>query len=168
MGSLNTQLLKAAQEIVPSGSTLEIATFEHLPFYNQDLEQDKCPDSVSKLRRRVIESDGIIWACPEYNHSVPGGLKNAIDWLSRPAFRSPLAHKHNAIISAAGSPVGGARAQAHLKLILDSTLALLFPHHEMLVGDASSKFDTEGKLTDRTTRDRLQKFLSEFVGWIER
>jgi len=134
-----------------------------LPFYSMDLSGDNRPPVVTDLIDAVTACDGLIVVTPEYNHSVPAVLKNAIDWASRPAFESSLKSKPVAIITQAESPVGGARVQAHLKLIFDSTLSRMQPAHEMMITGISSKFDEQQRLTDDTTRRRLNRHLQHFV-----
>lgn len=139
-----------------------------LPFYSPTLDGSEKPVSVAELLRQVASADGIIFCTPEYNHSVPAVLKNAIDWVSRPAFQSVLKDKPVTIITQANSPVGGARAQAHLKLIMDSTLSRIHPCHEMMVTAIDEKVDAQGNLTDAKTRERLARHLQDFIRFIDR
>lgn len=136
-----------------------------LPFYNEDLNPDK-PQEVIHLLAAVNACDGIIVCTPEYNHSIPAVLKNAIDWASRPAFKSPLKHKPVSIITQAPSPVGGARAQAHLKLVFDSTLCHLHPCHEMMIPQVDQIFDGHMKLVDNKVQQRLARHLDSFINYI--
>lgn len=129
--SIHTSLLKEIGKYLPEGTSFVFASID-LPLYNEEIDNTVdashiTPDSVLQFKQHIIEADSLFIASPEYNHSVSGPLKNAIDWASRPAFDSPLKHKPIAIISAAPSPVGGARGQAHLKTILTSTLSEVFP-----------------------------------------
>lgn len=141
---------------------------DHLPFYSEDLGGDNKPELVVAFLQQVQESDALIVCSPEYNHSIPAVLKNAIDWASRPAFKSPLKDKPVTIITQAQSPVGGARAQAHIKLVLDSTLSPVHPAHEMMVTEVKDKFDAQMQLADAKTRLRLQRHIGDFLGWMGR
>lgn len=140
----------------------EIPRLDELPFYSEDLSADK-PDSVLKLLEQVKVCNGIVVSTPEYNHSIPGVLKNAIDWISRPAFDSVLKDKPITIITQANSPVGGARAQAHIKLIFDSTLSVIYPSHEMMITGIDKAIDTHGSISDVSVRNRLERHFSGFV-----
>lgn len=139
---------------------------ESLPFYSKDLSTDK-PAAVKALLEATTACDGIVCITPEYNHSVPAVLKNAIDWASRPAFNSPLKGKPVTIISQAETPVGGARVQAHLKLVFDATLSDIFPAHEMMITGVSKVLDDNGNIVDPDTRRRLHRHLDEFLQFAE-
>jgi chromate reductase len=139
---------------------------DKLPFYNPELDTDNKPASVRELLQQVAHSDGIVVCTPEYNHSIPAVLKNAIDWASRPAFKSPLKDKPVTIVTQAQSPVGGARAQAHIKLVFDSTLSPIHPCHEMMITGVKDIFDAQMQLTDAKTRERLQRHIDDFLGWM--
>ncbi len=166
-GSYNTALLMAAMENLPGKARMEIFTCEGIPLYNPDLDGEEKPAPVSRLRDAVTESDAVLFATPEYNHSIPGVLKNTIDWLSRPGFKSPMAGKPAGMVSASKSFLGGARAQEHLKQILDSLLSPLFPSTECLVGTAPEKFDGNGTLVDKNTLMFLRKYLEGFENWVD-
>ncbi len=146
---------------------VECPLLDCLPFYSIDLEQDK-PEKVRLFLESVHQADGIICITPEYNHSVPAVLKNAIDWASRPAFHSPLKDKPVTIISQADSPVGGARVQAHLKLVFDATLSVLFPSHEMMLTPVSKIINQEGHLIDQDAVRRMTRHLDEFVRFLKK
>ena len=137
-----------------------------LPFYTEYAPGER-PAVIDHFIAQVARVDGIIICTPEYNHSVPAVLKNAIDWASRPAFHSGLRDKPVSLITQAGSPVGGARAQAHLKLILDSTLSRIHPCHEMMIADVGAKFDHDMMLTDERTRHRLVRHVEDFLGFVQ-
>ncbi len=139
---------------------------DNLPFYSEDLNPDK-PDSVLNLINQVGACDGIIVCSPEYNHSVPAVLKNAIDWVSRPAFNSVLKDKSVTIITQARSSVGGARAQAHLKLIFDSTISKIYPSHEMMISDVENVVDSDGLISDLKVKKRLERHVSGFFEFAE-
>jgi len=137
-----------------------------LPFYCEEISADK-PQTVLDFLAAVEEADAIVVCSPEYNHSIPAVLKNAIDWASRPAFKSVLKDKPVTVITQANSPVGGARAQAHIKLVFDSTLSRIHPCHEMMIAGVDEKVDAEGILKDDKTAERLRRHLQDFIGYIE-
>src|SRR5579883_1519371 len=145
-GSYNILLLKTALSLVPEGVTTETADIGELPLYNFDVEQPSHPDSVIAFKSVLAKADAFVIATPEYNYSMPGGLKNAIDWASRPPNLSPLFGKPLAIMSASTSLLGGARAQYHLR----QTCVFLDMHPlnrpEVMVSKAQEKFDAEGNL----------------------
>ncbi|GAB6147354.1 NADPH-dependent FMN reductase [Desulfocicer niacini] len=166
-GSYNTALLRAAEQILPAGVEMEIFTCDGIPLYNSDVDVAEKPPAVKRLRDAISNCDGVLFATPEYNHSIPGVLKNTIDWISRPGFKSPMAGKPSAVISASKGFLGGARAQENLKLVLDSLLSPLYPSTECLVGSAQEKFDTHGTLIDERVQERVQKYVEGFLGWIK-
>lgn len=143
-----------------------LAAIDALPFYSEDLAGPNKPNVVQDFLEQVSKADGIICCTPEYNHSIPAVLKNAIDWASRPAFNSPLKDMPVTIITQAVSPVGGARAQAHLKLVLDSTLSRVHLCHEMMVTGVDQKFGHDLELTDDKTLERIRRHLSSFIDFI--
>jgi len=166
--SFNTALLRAAQELMPEGMGMEIYDLAPIPMYDQDLVKDgKFPEPVEAMRRKMTESDGLMIATPEYNFSVPGVLKNALDWASRPP-DSPLEGKPAAIMGATSGNFGTVRAQMHLRQVLlySNTHTLRKP--EVLVMNAAEKFDGNGRLVDETTRDFLRQMLEAYQEWIER
>ena len=137
-----------------------------LPFYSEDLAGIHKPKVVQDFLEQVSKADGIVCCTPEYNHSIPAVLKNAIDWASRPAFNSPLKDLPVTIVTQAVSPVGGARAQAHLKLVLDSTLSRVHLCHEMMVTGVDQKFDENLELVDDKTSERIRRHLASFIEFI--
>lgn len=166
--SLNRALLEAAGELLPAGVTLVLEDLRELPLYDGDLDDDASrPASVVALKQRVTEADAVLIATPEYNYGVPGVLKNAIDWASRPGYRSPFRDKPVAILSASPSPVGGARVQGQLKQVLLGMAAEVFPYPEFLVGGAHQKI-VDGRLIDENTRAHLRDMLAALVAWVER
>lgn len=150
------------------GLHIEIVTLGDIPMYDADLDVEGGPAPVRAFKERVAAAHGLILATPEYNYGIPGVLKNALDWASRPAYRSVLAHKPVAIVGASGSSVGTARAQGQLKQVLLGTLSEVFPHPEVLVGSASQRFDSEGRLVDEGTRNVLGAFLEAYAAWLRR
>jgi chromate reductase, NAD(P)H dehydrogenase (quinone) len=167
-GSLNRALLRAAQELAPDRLRIDIHDIAPIPLYNQDVESEHVPDAVTALRAAVREADGLLIATPEYNHGVPGVLKNTIDWLSRPPRGSALDGKPAAIVGASPGMTGTARAQTQLRQAFGftNTYAMLQP--EILVARARDKFDESGHLTDEPTRMYLASFLKSFSEWIAR
>ncbi|WP_394240965.1 NADPH-dependent FMN reductase [Vibrio astriarenae] len=137
-----------------------------LPFYCEDLAKDK-PERILKLIRDVETADGIVVCSPEYNHSIPAVVKNAIDWVSRPAFNSCLKGKPVTIITQANSPVGGARAQAHFKLVFDSTISMIHPVHEMMITGIDKVLDSNLEIVDAKVEERLKRHMMSFVEFID-
>ena len=166
--SSNTGLLRALAEMAPSHVTIEIATLHGIPLFNEDDEAaNGKPQAVKTLDQKIRAADGIVIACPEYNFSVPGVLKNATDWLSRGG--SPFRWKRVGIIGAGGGEfVGTARAQYHLRQNLQALQAIAMPRPEVFVNHNEDKFDTDGALTDAETRRYLAKWLEAFLEWVEK
>lgn len=162
--SYNTRLLRAAGEL-EGGITLTVYDYSDVPLYSEDLEGAGRPPSVTNFLAAIHGADALLIATPEYNHSISGVLKNALDWASRPAFESVLTGKPAGILSASMSPVGGARAQQHLKAILAATLTPVYPANEFLLGGAHEAFDEHGVLTDATARRRLNRYVSGLATW---
>ena len=167
-GSFNTALLKAAENFLHSDIQFEIGNIGKIPLYNEDIDEDITPEKVTLLISEIESADAILFSTPEYNHCIPGVLKNAIDWVSRPAFESSLKFKPCGILSASKSSVGGARAQASLKNILSSTLSPVFPSIEYLLLNAHETFNSEAELTDPTATRRLERYVNGFIEWAER
>jgi chromate reductase, NAD(P)H dehydrogenase (quinone) len=160
--SYNRALLRAAQELAPDG--MEVRIFDRmadLPPFNDDVEAEGDPEPVQALKRAIGEADALLVATPEYNHGVPGVLKNAIDWASRPPRGSVLSGKPAAILGASPGATGTARAQSQLRqaFVFTQTPAVLQP--EILVFRAHEKFDAEGRLTDEKTREFIGRLLRE-------
>lgn len=166
LGSYNTALLEAARRHFPAGTNYVVRLIRDIPVYDPALDGETKPHPVEELRAAVLAADAVLIATPEYNYSLPGGLKNAIDWISRPGFKSPLAHQPVGVLSASRGQAGGARAQAHLKQILLSTLSAIYPAPEFAVGDAASKFDADGRLTDVATDEKLARYIGGFADWV--
>jgi chromate reductase, NAD(P)H dehydrogenase (quinone) len=166
-GSFNTALLRAAVELAPPSLTIEVAEIRDLQLYDADVEHAGLPPAVVALRERVAAADALLLATPEYNYSLSGALKNAIDWISRPP-QQPFDGKPLGIVGASGGPSGTLRAQYHLRQIAVFVNLLAMARPELFVRDAPHKFDAAGRLTDEPTRQQLQKFLVAFAGWIEK
>jgi chromate reductase len=154
-GSYNRALLRAATELAPSALHIVIHELDGIPLYNGDVEAAGAPSSVVELRDAIRTAEGLLIATPEYNHGVPGVLKNTIDWLSRPPRDSALNGKVAAVMGASPGVTGTARGQSQLRqaFVFTNTYAPLQP--EVLVGRAHEKFDADGRLVHQPTRDFL-------------
>ena len=142
--SFSTGILTILSERVKPSIDLKVATLEQIPFYNEDLDIGPGPQAVSDLKRRITKSDGVVIATPEYNHGVPGVLKNALDWLSRPVFESCLKNKPVSLISSSKAFTGGVRAQYQLRETLISMHAHLVMGPEVVVGNVHRNFTDDG------------------------
>ena len=154
--SYNALLLQAAMELAPQGMRIRTASVD-LPLFNEDIEQDK-PESVVQLRSQIASADAVLIVTPEYNYSVPGVLKNAIDWVSRPPDQ-PFNMKPVAIMGASPGRIGTARAQYHLRQIMVCLNAAVLNKPEVMVGGVMKLFDDNGRLTDDSTREHVAKLL---------
>jgi chromate reductase len=166
-GSYNRALLRAAGELLPEHTTLESFDLEGIPPFNQDQEGTP-PDRVRELKGKIRAADSILIVTPEYNYSIPGVLKNAIDWASRPYGDNSLGGKPVAIMSASTGMLGGARAQYHLR----QSFVFLDMHPvnrpEVFVTFAGQKFDQEGRLIDEQTRKFIGELLKALVASTKR
>ena len=167
-GSYNTAALRTAIELAPAGMTIETADISEIPPYNDDVRQEQgYPPVVETFRSQLAQADAVLFVTPEYNYSVPGVLKNAIDWASRPPSQ-PFDGKPVAIMGASGGLLGTARAQYHLRQMLIFLNAYPVNRPEVFIGQASQKFDEAGRLTDETARDLIRKLLEALAGWTRR
>jgi chromate reductase len=166
-GSYNTALLHACRELLPADTTLEVASLEGVPLYNEDVRAVGYPPPVQSLRELIGKADGVLIATPEYNYSVPGVLKNAIDWASRPPDQ-PFDGKPVAIMGASPSGLGTARAQYHLRQCFVFLDSCVLNRPEVMIAKAHERFDAGGKLSDEPTRKQVAKQLEAFVHWIAR
>src|SRR5208337_2081020 len=166
-GSFNKALLRAALELLPEDAELEVFDLEGIPFYNQDLE-NRPAERVKDFKAKIRAADAIVIATPEYNYSIPGVLKNAIDCASRPHGDNAFAHKPVAIMGASPGMIGTARAQYHLRqcFVFLSCFALNQP--EVMVSFAQEKIDKDGKVTDQKTRELIKQLLENLVAWTRR
>lgn len=167
-GSFNRALLNAARELAPERMTIEPMEIAGLPFYNADVEAEGDPSAVVEFKAAIRAADGVLIATPEYNEGLPGLLTNAIDWASRLPGSAPLTGKPVAMMGASPSPVGTARAQAHLRQMLGHTHARVLPPPELLVAAAHERFDAGLRLTHEGSRRVLAGLLERFARWIER
>lgn len=163
-GSYNMAALRTAIELKPTGMIVTVADISQIPLYNEDVRAQGFPAPVETLRRQIAEADALLFACPEYNYSMSGVLKNAIDWASRPPDQ-PFAGKPCAILGAAAGMAGSARAQGDLR----RSMVFLDMHPlnkpEVLIGQAQTKFDDEGKLTDEAARGFIRDMMTALERW---
>ena len=167
-GSYNRGLIRAAVEVAPAGTSVVPYDLAEIPMFNADIEAGGDPPAVADFKRAIAAADALLIATPEYNHCVPGVLKNAIDWASRPARQSALTGKPVAIMGASTSPGGTARAQAHLRDGLAYTNGFVLPLPEVLVGLAREKFDEAGDLTDDDAVGEVRDLLVALAAWTGR
>ncbi|MGI8843706.1 MAG: NADPH-dependent FMN reductase [Gemmatimonadaceae bacterium] len=168
-GSWNRKLLTESVELAPPAIAIVPFDLVSIPLYDGDLDSDeRRPEPVQRLKDAVSEASGVLFVSPEYNHSVPGVLQNTIDWISRPANKSPLAGKPVGLMGASRGLVGTARMQQVLKLTLLSTLARVMPHPGVAVSRVHEKFDESGRITDVATRDFVAAYLAQFAEWISK
>ena len=160
--SYNLLALRAAQQMVPHGAVLELIDLRGIPVFNQDKEKTP-PAPVLELKRRVQVADGILFATPEYNYSIPGGLKNAIDWISRPYGESAWRGKPTAVMGASIGGGGTTHAQVHLRQVLVGLNMQLVTEVDVMIGNATQRFDEDGKLTDAPTRQSIARLLEALV-----
>ncbi len=166
-GSYNKALLRAAAELLPKEAKLEIFDLEGIPPFNQELES-RVPEKVKEFKAKIRAANAILIATPEHNYSVPGVLKNAIDWASRPHGDNSFEGKPAAIMSASTGMLGGARAQYHLRQIFVFLDMYPVNRPEVFVNFAGQKIDEQGKLTDETARNIIKQLLEALVALSER
>jgi chromate reductase len=167
--SYNRALLEEAARLAPEGVTIEVFDrLDEIPPFNEDVEREGYPEPVRALQRAIEEANALLVATPEYNYSVPGVLKNAIDWASRPAGQSPLEGKPTAVMGASPGMGGTARAQLALRDSFVFTKTPVVPGPEVLVARAPERFDEEGRLTDEPTREFVTDLLDRLVDYAQR
>lgn len=169
-GSYNAMVAEALPELAPDEMSIRLApSFEDFPLYNADIQNSSgFPAPVMEFADAIRAADGIIVVSPEYNFSIPGGLKNALDWVSR-VDEQPFANKPVAIQSASPSPLGGGRVQYHLRQLMVFLDALVLNKPEIFVSDVAGKVDeTTGELTDETTKKFLRQQLEAFAAFIRK
>jgi chromate reductase len=165
--SYNRGALLAAKQLVPEGVTLDIFELDGIPGFNQDEEQNP-PAKVVELKKRIRAADALLIVTPEYNYSVPGVLKNAIDWASRPYGDSAWTGKPAAIMGASAGTIGTARAQYHLRQIFVTLNVFPINQPEVMIGNAAERFDAQGNLTDESTKKYIRQLLQNLVEWTRR
>jgi chromate reductase len=164
--SYNKMLLRTVQKLFPSDMEMEIIELPDIPIYNYDIQASQgFPQSIIEIDEKIKNSDAVLFATPEYNYGIPGGLKNFIDWLSRleskPFFGKPMS-----MLGATTGMGGTIRAQANLRTVALFIETNVMPKPEIYVTKAANKFDTEGNLTDEATIKILQKYIERFKKWI--
>src|SRR5208283_757497 len=162
--SYNRAALRAAQELVPPGVRLEIFDLEGIPPFNQD-EEGPPPERVGQFKQRIRAADAILMVTPEYNYSIPGVLKNAIDWASRPYGDNAWKGKPVAVMGASMGTLGSSRAQYHLRQVFVFIDMLPLNNPEVMISNASQKFDEAGHLIDEDTKKHIRALLEALVSW---
>jgi len=164
-GSFNSAALRAAQALAPAGMTISTYDIGGIPLYNEDMrEGGSFPAPVQAFRAAIKAADALLVVTPEYNYSIPGVLKNAIDWASRPP-EQPFDGKPVAIMGASPGALGTARAQYHLRQVFVFLNAHLLNKPEVMIGGAANRFDTDGNLTDEATRNFVRAQLESLRDW---
>lgn len=165
--SYNLMALRAAQKLAPPGMHLTIADLSGIPLFNHDDRAQGEPVTVQRLKAKVREADAVLFACPEYNYSIPGVLKNAIDWLSLPP-EPPFDGKPVAIMGASAGALGTSRAQYHLRQVLVFLNTLTVARPEVFIASAHTKFNEAGELVDPSTGDHIAGLLRALQALRER
>jgi NAD(P)H-dependent FMN reductase len=162
-------LLRAAAESVPDGSTVEIASIRGIPLYDADLEAESIPEPVQELKAKIVAADALLLVTPEYNNSIPGVMKNAVDWLSRPPADVPRVFGGRPIGLMGATPgVGGTSlAQAAWLPVLRTLGTSPWFGGRLMVANAAQTFDADGKLIDDMIRGRLLSFMKGFVAYAD-
>jgi chromate reductase len=163
-GSYNKALVRAAVEVAPETVTIETFDLEGIPPFNQDLENSP-PPKVIEFKEKIKQADALLIATPEYNYSVPGVLKNAIDWASRPRQSTPLDSKAVAIMSASVGRFGGARAQYHLRQSFVFLNIHTINRPEVMLSEAPNNINAEGKLINEQARVLIRQLIEAIVAW---
>ncbi len=167
-GSYSNAVLATLREKFAGRADLEVYDLAPVPLYNQDFEGEKRPPAVQKLLADIAAADGLVLCAPEFNHSIPGVLKNAIDWASRPAFQSVLAYKPVAIMATSRGPLGGARCLEHMRVALDSCLSRITLAREVIITAAETRIK-DGRLIDETCLSfagaAIEALISEIRLW---
>ncbi|QDF98415.1 NADPH-dependent FMN reductase [Azoarcus sp. DD4] len=162
--SFNTAALREAVRLAPAGMQIDIADIADIPLYNEDVYAQGFPPAVERLRQQIRAADALLIVTPEYNYSMPGVLKNAIDWVSRPPDQ-PFAGKPAAVMGASPGRLGTARAQYHLRQSMVFLDLLLLNKPEVMIGNAGQLFDDTGALTDEATRGHIRRLLEALRDW---
>ena len=165
--SYNKALMRAALELLPKNATLEVFDLEGIPPFNQDLENQP-PPTVKEFKAKIRKADALLIASPEYNYSIPGVLKNAIDWASRPHGDNVFEGKPVAVMSTSIGRLGGARAQYHLRQVFVALNLHSLNRPEVMVPYAEERFDASGSLTDEATRKLIWQLVEALVQWTKR
>jgi chromate reductase len=166
-GSFNRAALRAAVELAPEGMTIETFDISPIPAYNEDVKQKGFPPPVQEFREKIRTADALLIVTPEYNYSIPGVLKNAIDWASRPPDQA-FEGKPIGIMGASPGRLGSARAQYHLRQCFVFLNAYVLNRPEVMIAGASQAFDEQLRLTDETTRRLVGELLVALAEWARR
>jgi chromate reductase len=166
-GSYNTLLIKNLQKLAPANIHIELLSISEVPFYNADDYTDKLPEVVEKLVESILVADAVIIASPEYNYSIPGVLKNTIDFISRSP-KKPFSNKAVGILGASTGILGTARMQYHLRQVMVFLNAYVMNQPEVMVAQANTKFDTAGNITDEKTAKFLETYLQSLAAFSNR
>jgi chromate reductase, NAD(P)H dehydrogenase (quinone) len=166
-GSYNLSALRAAQKLAPPDMELEICDLHGIPPFSEEDEKTP-PARVVEFKRKIREADAILFSTPEYNYSIPGVLKNAIDWASRPYGDSAWTGKPVALMGASSGMLGSARAQYHLRQVFVFLNVHALNQPEVLIANAAQKFDADGNLTDEKTKEMITRLLTALIPWAER
>jgi chromate reductase len=164
-GSYNRALLRAAAEVLPPGVELDLFTLEGIPPYNADVQSQGDPEAVAALKQRLAEADAVLIATPEYNYSIPGVLKNAIDWASRPPKTCSFRKKPLGIIGASSGESGTIRGQLAIRQVFVFLDSYVMSQPELRVTNAGQRFDAAGVLIDEELRERLRVYMAALVDW---
>jgi chromate reductase len=170
-GSFNSMLLRAAAEMAPAGTTIDVASIRDVPLYDGDVEAEQgLPPAVVTLKERIVAADALLLVTPEYNNSMPGVLKNVIDWLSRPPadIGRVFGGRPVGVIGATAGPGGTSLAQAAWLPVLRTLGTLPWFGRRVLVSNAVNVFDQQGKVQDAAVASQLQKFLTGFAHFVAR
>jgi chromate reductase len=162
--SYNRAALRAAQKLSPDDAELEIFELDGIPVFSEDDERTP-PAKVVELKKRIRAADAVLFVTPEYNYSIPGGLKNAIDWASRPHGDSAWTGKPAALMGASVGRLGTARAQYHLRQVFVFLNILAVNQPEVMIGNAAEQFDADGNLTNEETKKLIRQLLVNLVEW---
>lgn len=165
--SYNRSTMRAAMELVPAGASIEVFALDGIPGFNEDDEQ-RPPANVVELKRRVRSADALLFVTPEYNYSIPGVLKNAIDWASRPYGDNAWSGKPAAVMGASIGGIGTARAQYHLRQVFVFLNVHAINQPEVMIGNAADRFDAQGNLKDETSKQLIRQLLQNLVDWSQR
>jgi chromate reductase len=163
-GSFNRMALRVAQELVPAGMKIDVADISAFPLYNEDVRAQGFPPAVQTFRDQIAAADALLFVTPEYNYSVSGVLKNAIDWASRPP-NQPFDGKPVAMMGASGGTLGTARAQYHLRQTCVFLNMCPVNKPEVMIPQAQNRFDAEGRLTDETAKGLIKQLLESLQAW---
>lgn len=165
--SYNRAALRAAAKLVPQGAKLDIFELDGIPGFNQDDEKNP-PAKIVELKKRIRAADALLFVTAEYNYSIPGVLKNAIDWASRPYGDNAWSGKPAAIMGASVGTIGTARAQYHLRQVFVFLNILAINQPEVMIANAAERFDAQGNLTDEKTKEHIRNLLQNLVEWTVR